>query len=310
VARCPDLIVLGAGPAACAAALAACRRGLRVQLRGQPAARPRGSLEVLSGRARVALAALGIASPAGRTCSRIVSRWGTPDFLERSSGDEPGGAGLVIDRADFDAVLLAAACKAGAHFTHCRVRETQWDAATPVIVATGRRLPRWASEGAQRWENGVVQWAWRPGRSALCGTLVVDRLEDAWWYALGDLEGTTLALRTPHAQPATQWQARVLASDWLPAQWATVIPQRRPAGTGSGPPPRWTAMPIGDSALCVDPLTGHGLAFAMESAQQAVQTACDGPHAVQAYADWLHARRGSYLRERAAYLAPPVHRAA
>ncbi|KRG43143.1 hypothetical protein ARC20_10170 [Stenotrophomonas panacihumi] len=269
---------------------------------GQPAPRPRGSLEVLSGRACVALASLGIAPPAGRTCTRILSRWDTGVFLERDTADAPGGAGRVVDRADFDPVLLASAYAAGADFVPVRVRVAPCLPGTPVIIGTGRRVPRFVEGARTRCQPGIAQWGWRAGRSALCGTLVVDRGEDGWWYALGDLEGTTLAWCARQALATSQWQARVRASDWLPAEWADAVPSCRPAGSGEGPAPRWEALPVGDSALHVDPLTGHGLAFAMESAQRAVATVCAGPAAVGDYAAWLASRRDSYLRERAVFL--------
>lgn len=302
MARCPDLVVLGAGPAACAAALSACRKGLRVRMFGQPLPRPRGSLEVLSGHACVALAALGIAPPAGRTCTRVLSRWDTRVFLERDTADATGGAGRVIDRADFDPILLDRARGAGAEFVPGRVHARCWAPATPVVVATGRRWPRCIDAARTHHQVGLAQWSWRPGRSALCGALVVDRAEDGWWYALGDLEGTALAWCTRHALTPSQWQARARACDWLPTDWANAVPSCRPAGSGEGSAPRWDALPAGDSALHVDPLTGHGLAFALDSAQRAVATACAGPAAVGDYAQWLAARRESYLRERAMFL--------
>ena len=118
--------------------------------------------------------------------------------------------------------------------------------------------------------------------------LLVDRSTHGWWYAVAAREGTTdVAFVTdadllPRARNRAAWladeyrEATLITSNvgGLP-NFGTLTSRdarsgHRPRAAGDG----WLA--VGDAALSWDPLSGHGMRFALESAERAAEAVLAG----------------------------------
>jgi 2-polyprenyl-6-methoxyphenol hydroxylase-like FAD-dependent oxidoreductase len=297
-------VVLGAGPAGAAAAASAAQRGESVWLAGRVRDHPAGTLEVLSGRANAALLALGwyadVVSRA-RPCDAIVSRWASAQYVELPALLEPGGLGWIVDRAWFDPLVRRLAVRDGVRRI---VAPAQVPAAWRRVLATGKH----ARFGGFRRALGPS----RVALTAVCSSgevrdlayrLAVEAVPDGWWSAVDDGRSVAVTYVTDPAllrrsgSPEDVWRAALRGSPgWLPVSCASARPRVRPirsrlqAGDGG-------AVRVGDSALSVDPLSGHGLALALESGLR-----CHEPD----YLAWLVDQAGDHARTgRAAHAAVP-----
>jgi hypothetical protein len=78
------------------------------------------------------------------------------------------------------------------------------------------------------------------------------------------------------------------ALDWLPATARAAHPRVRPATIGTGAPAVGGRLTlVGDVALAVDPLSGHGIALALEAGSRWHDTG---------YAEWV--AESGYAHER------------
>ena len=305
-----DTVVVGAGPAGCAHALALTARGAHVLLAGPEPCHPPGTLELVDGRARADLGALGLLGrmPASsRVSAGTLSRWGTADFISRSSMLDPAGPGWIVGRDTFDAMLLDAVRDAGIRVAGERLvrpvrhaggwmavlsRSGQAVRGQRLAIATGSRGRRWISvrRPPDRGPYTVAITGWfSDGLSGLGDRLLVDADTEGWWYALGSPAGARVtyclpASRLPPPGPARAelaWRSAAARASWVPSLDVTESGARRPApvrlttcaipaGT-TGLPQRPGLLAIGDASLSVSPLSGHGVALALHGAVLAAQ---------------------------------------
>jgi flavin-dependent dehydrogenase len=298
-------VVLGAGPAGSAAAAAARKHGDLVWLVGSPRDHPAGTLEVLSGRATVDLTALGwyddvvaLAQP----CDAIIIRWSGTRYTERIAMLEPGGLGWVVDRAWFDPLLRRLA-------THAGVTRVAAQAQTPsgrLVLATGKHTR--ANDPRRMLAPNTVALT----ISAQSGTitdlgrrLIVEATPGGWWSALDD--GRHLAVCYVTEPAAARGRAHIrdawaralrTGPSWLPSGIERAEPRVRPIRSWLQPGAGSSPTRVGDCALSVDPLSGHGLALALEGALR-----CHDP----GYGSWLadqadlHAEQGRALHSSVDY---------
>jgi len=317
-----DICVIGAGPAATASAIAARDAGATVALVGTPRCTPPGTLELLSTDACDTLVELGLrdlVQNSSQPCAGTVSRWFADEFIERSCLLEPRGGGWIVDRAALDPLLLAQAAAHGVLVLPERVIAVDTGDGTGVVhVATRREnLCAAAAVVATGRGAGVVRRTTnrtvRHRAVALCLTmhadaipglgqrLLVDRAPNGWWYALADTHSTSVVycvdadtITTMGGTAATWHDACGAATDWLPGVAASRAPYARPAVLGSTRPVAHRSVRlVGDAAIAVDPLSGHGLTLALESATR---------WADADYADWVsETDRFHQQRERETY---------
>jgi 2-polyprenyl-6-methoxyphenol hydroxylase-like FAD-dependent oxidoreductase len=270
---CFDVAIAGGGPAGSVAAILLARAGARVALADSGATRPR--LEGLSLRVAALLQGLGLPlAGVGPVCVR-AARWGR---LSAAPNREH-----VVERAAFDAALRAAAADSGVALAMSgvarierrtggavvRLTDGRGLAALLSVEARGRRAP--AAPGRRRGPatvaiagfTGAAQedaagvealdcgWVWRASRADL-GTwtqLALDAaavapgaagLRAAWAAALG-----------PHAPFPSEPLVRA-------AELRLAAPRFDPAA------PR-----LGDASVAMDPLSGHGLFWALSAALSA-----------------------------------------
>jgi len=323
VSDCWDLLVVGAGPAGCAAALRARALGLRVVLLADRPRQP-GVVESLPPAGRRLLVDLGCWQPflaAGPTPARGVrSVWGSPQPIERSSIFDPDGPGWHLDRAAFDSFLQAQAIVAGADLVHGRLRSARQGpdlvecadaggrelSARYLIDASGRAGAAAARLGARRRYDDATVVTLASYRTAASDTdrrTVVEATPTGWWYSLrADGAGgpaRVVGQVTDADLPAVPAVPPPGVRDLVANAPLRLPPRRVAANSGYLQPftgPRWAAA--GDAALSFDPLSSQGLLTAMftgRAAAEAVAAALAGSAgALPDYAARLDAIRQAY----------------
>jgi len=204
-----DLIVAGAGPSGCAAAIVAARAGLDVVVLDKAYSFPRCKAcgDALTPRAVAALDALGVALPAGAHAVRGLVAYGTDGHSSRF--EWPATTGLpttayTLPRSVLDATLLDAAVKAGARVSLGQpVTGLRFDGARVggVVTSTGE----WAANvvvdatgGSSRLGDaaGMPRLPARPLGVAVRGYMRAESGDQDWlhsWLALDDESGGALA---------------------------------------------------------------------------------------------------------------------
>ncbi|HEX6037492.1 NAD(P)/FAD-dependent oxidoreductase, partial [Longimicrobium sp.] len=293
-----SVAVVGAGPAGCAAALTLRRYlpEMPVVLVSAPAGGGPAAGETLSPGVLPLLDYLGIRAefldaghlPAGGT----ASAWGSPHVAERSYLFTGRGTGWHLDRARFDAWLLARARAAGATVVHGRAlvhaarrSPSGWllemegggtVRARAVVDATGRAAPFARRQGVRprRDDALVADIRWYAGdesRRVATGALV-ETVPDGWWYTASLPGGRAVAMFMTDSDLRRQsaWEARLedapatarRVERWHPTGEAAVRAahsQITPVVTGDG----WVAA--GDAAAAFDPISALGIGFSLRS---------------------------------------------
>ena len=339
-----DVLILGAGPAGSATAIACARAGLRVALVERSAFPRHAPGETLHPGAEPLLASLGVADQvyaAGflRHAGHWVA-WDGPPRFEPFGHDVTGPwLGFQAWRPTFDALLLDHARRLGTHVLQpCR--------ALRPLCATGRVVGVATDEGPLR-ARFIVDASGRRGWLAeqlQLETVCQGPRLVAWYgYAVGDCRQRDDAPAIVADETGWTWTARVrprtyqwtrLAFDggrpaggWLPAEFAGLSPLT--ATRGADVTWRAATLPagsgyfqVGDAAAVLDPASSHGVLKALMSGMMAahlivrcVRQGASEPVAALAYNEWVHkwfehdVRRLSELYARLAVQQPLVPKA-
>jgi menaquinone-9 beta-reductase len=320
-----DVVVLGAGPAGAAAAFTAARAGLRVALVDR-ARFPRDKLcgGGLTGRAVATMGRVFDLSP--DPSQSLVTQHVRIVAGDRVIGDWPEAPPLtMIMRRDFDAMLLAAALRAGAE-DHTGCRALSVDAGAPaVVLEDGRRLDARVLVGAdgaagiaaralygRAHDPATVGFALEVEAPAWPGAAVEIDLAAAvggYGWAFPKQASLTVGVggvhaRNPDLRDRLAAYAARHGAGGLRCKGAFIPTGKVVAGRGA-------VLLAGDAAGCVDPVTGEGIAWAMETGQLAGQAAvaaigAGDPHSAAA----RHWQAMSMVRKemaRARLLAQIVH---
>ncbi len=291
-----DILIVGAGPAGCAAAIILAPL-CRVAVIERHAAPPERIGESLPGAARRMLATMGLLEEflADGHLPRhaLRSAWGRAEPEERDSLRDPDGNGWVLDRARFERRLRAAASSRGASLLAparlvrlSRVRES-WLAdvdhdgrpialrARIVLDAGGRGSRALRRYGAKRvLGDRLICASFRMPRACFPpGVTQVEAEADGWWYASPLPDGAGMfAFHTDADLPAARlvceaggFKEKVKALPILSAfaeDFTADDPQIRVCAAQSTWLERvvgegWLAC--GDAALAFDPLAAQGL---------------------------------------------------
>ena len=332
--------VVGGGPAGCYFAIMAARAGIEVLLFDRARGRKRRSIgEWLAPEGKTALERAGLwqrlpATLASR-CETLRVAWERPVPSARSFITNPHGCAWVLDRAGFDAWLLAQAelagarCVAGASVQRARRTDGGWMLAIEtaedasevradfVVDATGRAGALTRSLGRRMiWRDPLCALVCTAEPGAPEAGLAIEATSAGWWYSTRVPDGSMAAafFTDPCLLPrgirsnldclhrlmdeAPMTRARLPG---VQARKVVAVVTRafdRVAGDA------WLA--IGDAALSRDPLSGEGIAAAFRSAAAAGEALtgwlCGDLEASSRY-DANHARaRDAYLGARhAAY---------
>ncbi|MCE7028106.1 NAD(P)/FAD-dependent oxidoreductase [Jiella avicenniae] len=292
------VLVVGGGPAGCATALSLARHGVPFLIARRPSP-ARGYGEHLAPEARPLLRQLGAEgvwqSPAHRPCAAFRVAWGSRAFLRRDAVSNPDGPGLALDRAVFDADLAALVppdrTLPVGHLVEVARDRGRWlalfrnggwalaVAADILVDATGRGAACSRRVGAERRRGpDLVALHHRGVPTEACadgGAFSIASGPQGWCYAvrLADesLVSVLVCLSEPAlARPASRaasWQ-EALRSLRLPAPRLPegAAPRLVPCGPQQLAPPAGAGwLGVGDAAVAFDPVTGGGIARALQS---------------------------------------------
>ena len=283
MAEASDILIAGGGPAGCIAACGLVALGHSVRLITTPR---RGAVEGLSERVLRALEAGG--------CRRALARVGPAVRREASWNGVASAANRewVVARPDFDAALLDDAAAVGVGITArpiarlARVADG-WQAETGraerfrsgwLIEARGRRAPGRRVRGPATTALGCMfEGVPAEARTAVAGF----RLGWAWYASTGDGRGAlqiilSSACPLPGRRELPGLFERLLdevaeARTWLGAGRAAGDIAARHAETSRATELLEDGLiRVGDAALAMDPLSGHGVFEAIASGKAAV----------------------------------------
>jgi flavin-dependent dehydrogenase len=330
-----DVLVVGAGPAGCASALALQKRGARVLVLERSAERRPHPGESLVGEGLVCLEELGALDAfralEARPCFLHRVHWAGKS-AELSSWQRRGGHSHQLDRVAFDTMLQneckrrGVTVKLGSKLTELALEGTGIHAqlsgdthealsARFVIDATGRSTWVCRRLGARRQRaDRLVAWAATFYRGTCEPSSLIESGPEGWWYSAPRPGGLMTAmyiselLASPAPDPEALWFGAMadapLTHQRLSGQTRCSDFQAYRAG------PEWTeidasapVLPVGDAALSFDPMAGDGLCFALRSGLEAAR-AIDSLVLRRAYVEGACGIYESHLREReAAYAA-------
>ncbi|GAB4512798.1 MAG: hypothetical protein Tsb0019_09760 [Roseibium sp.] len=285
-----DCVVAGGGPAGAFAAHELARAGLRVLIVDPASGRPR--LEGLGARVEQLLRARGLDGALAAASGPLPRSVAWAGLSDNASGER------LVERTRFDAALRRAAVAAGARLETARVRRVL--AADPgdgvslllssgkavtarlMVDARGRQAP---SRDRLKGPETLAISGYLRQSAEDNGTFVAATPEGWLWRAAapgfktwvqvcidaGDLEGS--------GQPALEARvARFLAQPEIRDAFADAVLRRPLQARSAGlvlaaPELRLPVIPVGDAAVAIDPLSGHGLFWALSSALAAVPAA-------------------------------------
>lgn len=329
-----DVVVVGGGPAGCAAALGVARAGGKVVLLERGASRKPG--EIVEAMIRLPLSELGLLASFEALNSLLLagsrSIWDSDASVGFDGIKNPYGHGALIDRHEFERWFINAVSNAGVHVAGAardvtaeadnggwRIRGTSngrvLDITAPVVIeATGRGrgpISRGDRDVTDRLAAFLTYGSTPPGPQDQ--RLIIEASRNGWWYA-APLPGnnaviafmTDVDLAPRSMAHRTQYLKQELAATKIVREFAERLhdPGRMFGFPANSSLKRvingrnWVA--IGDAAATYDPLSGRGVAVALAkgTAIARLLTRCsDLSQALEAYADTERATFSDYLIE-------------
>jgi flavin-dependent dehydrogenase len=271
--------------------------------------------------------------PAGGT----ASAWGSAQVFERSYLFTGRGLGWHLDRAQFDAWLLAQAKAAGAHVLNGRAlirnatrSQSRWllelkgggtVAARAIVDATGRSAQLARQQGSRpRRDDALVaeiRWYVDDQRQRVAAGALVESVPDGWWYSATLPGGRAVAMFMTDSDLRKQstWDERLghaaATSGRLELWRATGETAVRAANSQISPVTTADGcVAAGDAAAAFDPISALGIGFSLRSGMEAARVAAAAidqdarPAAAYAasvariYADYRSRFRSIYQQER------------
>lgn len=317
--NCFDIAVVGAGPAGCAAAITARRLEKSVALVDRLSATACNAVERMAPTTRSHLAEWELLDrmtlPLAQECSSVLSAWdpNAPPRMTHALFD-PYGGGWIVERDAFDRLLRMEAQHRGASLVQGNVtgvnpRRSGWTIyferdgssqtlqAKRVVLAPGCATSLAGMLTSRT--NSSEKWIATLGRTRHCDPawqddpcLFVEKTADGWMYGMpapaqgafiGVCVPAHLLTASPRQSPAEIWNRAIAHSrirlpcdaDANAKVWCRSMTGRIAAQVVGD---SWAIA--GDTARTVDPLSGLGVAFALESGRRAVEEP-------ESYADWV-----------------------
>lgn len=317
--NCFEVAVIGAGPAGCGAAITARRLGKSVALVDRLSATTCNAVERMAPTMRSHLAEWELLDrmtvPVAQECSSVLSAW-DPDAPPRMTHAlfDPYGGGWIVERDAFDQLLRVEALHRGAslvpgYVTAVNPRRSGWTIhferdgssqtlqAKRIVLAPGRATS--LTRMLTRRTNSSEKWIATLGRTRHCDPawqddpyLFVEKTANGWMYGMpAPAQGTFIGVcvpaylltASPQQSPAEIWSRAVAHSRLRPPCDADADAEvwcRSMTGRVAAQVVGESWAVVGDTARTVDPLSGLGVAFALESGRRAVEEP-------GTYADWV-----------------------
>ena len=318
------VMVVGSGPAGCAAAITLCRAGRHVVLVGDGFD---GVGEQLHPAARPLLARLGLERLPGQLdCVGVRAAWHSTELQDQHFLSHPFGNGWLLDRARFGETLRQAAVGAGAvlraptrltglarestapHGWRVRLSDGE-EACDWLVDATGRRgaVARLLGVKRRRFDRQIALVGWLATDRAddVDAALTVETTSSGWWYGCRLPGRRRVAGFVTASRPdAGTWESRLRATRHLGRLVEGYRVVRAPVARAADSTilercfgPGWIA--IGDAAVSYDPLASRGLVGALSSGLEAGSLVAASEARLAAWQDGLEARFANYRWERA-----------
>ncbi len=297
-----DIVVLGGGLSGAAVAVGLARAGRRLVVIDAP--RRAAVIEGVSARAEAGMRHAGL-NRARMTIGSWVERTSHWNGECRAANGE-----RLVDRGRLDAALREDIAAAGASVVSGRVgrvrevggrwRVTSGDGETIdaglLVEARGRRAPARGGRRGPATTALTRRWRFRNGAP---GRTEVAAFADGWaWFAapgddVADLQIVVAGDRLPARDGLAEFYARQVTAVAEAAGWCAggasigAVIARNAGAARAETPVAARAVRVGDAAIAVDPLSGHGQFEAIGTALNAVavvNTLCDRPddHALAA----------------------------
>jgi flavin-dependent dehydrogenase len=299
-----DSVVIGRGPSGSAAARLLAEGGQHVVLFGGGRGTSEGWGETSPPLLRDVLVSQGIWEDFLRygypRISGVDSAWGSPTIAHGDYLTQPPGYGWLLPRDQFDAWLLGLAESAGA----CVLRDARvaslnreggcWrlqagDAgdftAESVFIATGRSAARRFCPGRTALDRLIaVRRTYTLHPDSRSTRPLIEATASGWWYSAVSPAQTLLVvffsdddLSRRADRPDGGWDRLLDEATHTRDRIKSRVPldalSSRSAQSGYvAATSAEHAIPIGDSALSMDPLCSQGICFALESAEIAARS--------------------------------------
>ena len=315
-----DVVVVGAGPAGAAAALAARRTGADVVLLDRaafPRDKPCG--DGIAPHALEVLARLGVPDPVAGYPPVQVLRLTAPGGVDVA---RPMPRGVhVVPREVFDARLVRAAVDAGAVLDRHAVRDVRTEgdrvvldgrwSARVAIGADGAGSVLRRAAGHRPNPAGHVALALRgyaPAPDGPAEQRIVTARGDwpayAWSFPIGDGRANIGYGQVLRGRPLQRAHLLERMAALLPDVDVTAATAMRghhlPLSTRRPPPATGRVLLTGDALSLINPFTGEGIYYAVLSGALAGAASRRGARAGDAYTAGLRAALGRHLRHSAA----------
>lgn len=307
-----DVLIIGNGPAGLASAITLRQQGASVMVVHRPADAGRFRAgESLAASARNSLAELDVweefLNDSHEPCYGNASCWGDDRLYFNDFIQSPSGQGWYIDRPDFESMLTRKAASAGVpfHETHRSFRiyrkDNGWEYtgdqlkinAAVVIDASGRNS--WMSrqlgiKRIRRDEQIAVVSLLAAAKPLDNQQSLIEAVADGWWYVseVGTGKVVQIFFTDPDLHERknwldpSYWRTKSLQTRFVkhrvpvnlyhpvsPLQYTSAGSHHLEQYAGEG----WLAA--GDAACSLDPLSSHGIAFALRSGIDAALAAKD-----------------------------------
>jgi flavin-dependent dehydrogenase len=309
-----DVVVVGAGPAGCAAAIRTAQAGLSTVLLHSPRPRHSWAGESLPpGMTRLVTSVFGsgmLTEDRHRKAMGTRSVWGSDELVETDFLRNPLGEGWLLDRERFDADARTVAAAAGVRVIALRHRARivrgvdGWQVGTELasrrlVDATGRSASVLRTLGIRRSasDRQIALVAVYPDDGDTYAGTTVEAVSEGWWYTtplpgglrvLAYLTDADLWRRGARDWHALLGQTRHIARCAGPGA-SSADPAACPADTRMASRlagPDWIA--VGDAAASFDPLSSQGMATAVLMGARGGE-ALSGPDPERAVAEWAGA---------------------